>query len=242
MVPWKVTLGCAIPLTSLPFEIYREEKKKAIRGLVLSRETKPPGPLFACKASRAVALKQYTTCLKFGSVKETRFDPENDTIFFYNTTVNHLQPLPGYLDTFESLIKARINFIDMFSEVRNLAICGFDMDVGSACHGKMTWLISRFQSLKSLFVLIHDARHLTTSSFRYSLEESDEQLRLYTQDELGQEAWERMRGPIFLEDGYFADKAREWKAWGYLLSSANRFMTRKGRCRDVLNYQLGYNK
>jgi hypothetical protein len=108
-------------------------------------------------------------------------------------------------------IEDRINFIDTFSGVRNLAISGFDIVAGGVMVDRMTWLISRFQSLKSLFVLMNDARHLKTGL--NPLAEPDEQLRLYTQDELGQDAWERLRGPAFIQDRYCVDKARDWKAW-----------------------------
>jgi hypothetical protein len=174
--------------------------QKAIQGLVLSTETKSPGLLFACQVSRAVGLKLYTVCLRLGCGKETRFDPENDIIFLSHAAKYHLQPLPGCLRGIED----RVNLIDTFSGVRNLAISGFTILKRGMSDEKTTWLISRFQSLKSLFVLVNEVHYLTTSLD--SLPEPDEQLRLHTLDEQARDTSERI-------DGWCAAKAQQWKEW-----------------------------
>lgn len=188
------------------YEGEREEMRKAIQGLVLSTKTKSPGLLFACQASREVILKHYTACLKLGSGKETRFDPENDIIFLSHAMNHYLQPLPGGYRGIED----RINLIDAFSGVGNLAVSGRDIsaDMGNL---RMIWMISRFQSLKSLFVLLNDV-HLLMSSLD-PLAQSDEQLRLHTLAELGPDTWEKMRTVGQINDEYCALILPEWKDW-----------------------------
>ncbi|PMD33235.1 hypothetical protein L207DRAFT_639397 [Hyaloscypha variabilis F] len=137
----------------------RIEIQKATQNLVLSTSVKSPGSLFACHNSRSEALKKYTRCAQLQSGRETRFDPIEDTVLISHTASFALPPLP-YMTADANHCP---DYGSRFSGIQNLAISYFDFMVGG--DRDMQALLSQFQSLKSLVLLLNDPQLPETGSY-----------------------------------------------------------------------------
>ena len=123
--------------------------------VVLSTNAKNPGILFACKTSREVALSQLSACLDL-ETKQTRFDPANDTICFYELTQLFGNPprtllLPGHMSRHGLLVHC----IHKFVGIQRLLI---SLDFAA----QVKWIISQFPNLKKLIVAWQNSKELQT--------------------------------------------------------------------------------
>lgn len=113
--------------------------------VVLSTNAKNPGILFACKASREVALSNLSECLDLGA-KQTRFDPTNDTIclYQYEAGCRHIVLLPGKLYPHSTYGK----YIHKFARAQR-----FIMEWYPGIPGQVERILSQLPKLKTLVVV-----------------------------------------------------------------------------------------
>ena len=128
------------------------EMMKAIRNLVLSTTAKSPGPLFACRISRAEALKKYTRCFQIKGALKTRFDPIQDTVLFAYPGSFTLPPLP-FVFGLNGLFP---DYRSQFSGVENISIGLYTIGFGDL--GDLQALFSQFPTLKKLTLVINSER------------------------------------------------------------------------------------
>ena len=142
--------------------------------LIFSTDAKAPPLLWACRTSREVILKRYTTCIESARRdRKIRLDGDHDTVFLYNIQPCLLRALPGNIYANDFAKKATTTdstkiYLEQFRSVKKIALTSLPIIKALKSNSKFGLrFLSYFPTLQSLTLLINSDSSLITAIKRY---------------------------------------------------------------------------